>query len=94
MSREVWRLIRSSKGFYVRSFRRVGSILVVSVSVNLVFGLMIFYVYLNRSDPQIYATSGAMPPEALVSMDEPNYTSSPLLADDQMPDQETKVVPQ
>ena len=94
MSREAWRLIRHGKGFYAGTFRRIGSILVLSVSVNLMLGLWIFNVYFNLPDRHIYATNGTMPPEELIPMDEPNYSSAPLLASDYDTDQEMKVVPQ
>lgn len=94
MSREAWRLISQSKRFYIMTYRRVGSILLLSVSLNLVLGLLIHRAYFHLPERHIYATNGATPPEELVPMDEPNYSSSPLLANDLPGDRELKVMPQ
>jgi hypothetical protein len=94
MSREKWRLIKLKKGFYVRTFHRTASILAFSVTLNLVLGLTVSHVYFGRTENKFYATNGAMPPEELTSMDGPNVTSSPLLADDPVNDEAPKVIPQ
>jgi hypothetical protein len=94
VSRETWRLIKSSKGFYISTYRRASTILLLSVSLNLVLGFFIFDTYFSRPDPQYYATSGATPPVELAAMDSPNNTSVPLLANDQVNDEIEKVIPQ
>jgi intracellular multiplication protein IcmM len=94
MSREKWNLIKLKKGFYVRTFHRTASILAFSVALNLILGLTVSRVYLGRAENKFYATNGAMPPEELTSMDRPNITSSPLLADDPVNDEALKIIPQ
>lgn len=94
MSRDKWKLIRQRKGFYVGTFRRIGSILVISTSLNLVLGLIVIQVYLHKPESKFYATNGTTAPDRLVPMDEPNLTSSPLLANDPVNDETIKVIPQ
>ena len=94
MSREKWKLIRQRKGFYIGTFRRIGSILVISMSLNLILGLSVIYVYMHKPENKFYATNGATPPNEVVPMDQPNLTSSPLLANDPVNDEPIKVIPQ
>jgi intracellular multiplication protein IcmM len=94
MSREAWRLITHSKQFYAHSLRRIESILVFSVILNVILGIGVYFVYFHQPDQQFYATTGALPPEMLTPMDEANQTSVPLLANDSENDEETKVIPQ
>ncbi|MCP0913194.1 MULTISPECIES: type IVB secretion system protein IcmM/DotJ [Legionella] len=96
MSRETWNLIKNSKGFYINTYRRAGSVLFLSMILNLLLTLAIYYTYFNRSEPDFYASNGITPPVQLTPLDSPNYTSVPLLADD---DQESaaninKTIPQ
>ena len=94
MSRETWGLLKKSKRFYVVTFRRTGSALLVSVIGNLVFGLAIYYVYFNEPGHDFYATSGVTAPIMLTAMDVPNTTSVALLANDPVNDNDIKVIPQ
>ena len=94
MSRETWRLIKSSKLFYINTYRRAGSILVVSVSLNLLLGLVVAQAYFSRSAIHFYATNGTTSPEEIIAMDIPNMTSAPILADDLSTQDVPKVIPQ
>ena len=94
MSRETWRLIKESKRFYVNTYRRTGSALIVSVISNISLGLLIGYVYFNRPPHDFYATNGVTSPVMLTSMDIPNNTSVALLANDPENDNDLKVIPQ
>ncbi len=94
MSRETWNLIKQSKRFYVNTFRKTGSVLLISVTMNLALGFAIYYSYFNRPEHDFYATSGITPPVMLTPMDAPNDTSVALLAADPIDDNDTKVIPQ
>jgi intracellular multiplication protein IcmM len=94
MSRETWWLIKQSKRFYVKTYRRTGSAIFLSMVTNLLLILGICYVYLNRPAHDFYATSGETPPVMLTPMDIPNNTSEPLLANDPDINDDIKVIPQ
>ena len=94
MSRSSWALIRHSKRFYVSTFRRAGSALLISSAINLSLGLALYYAYFSRPLNDFYATNGVTPPEMLTAMDEPNLSSVPLIADDDDVDVQIKVIPQ
>ena len=94
MSRETWALLKKSKRFYVNTFRRAGSTLLVSVICNLCLGLLLHYVYFHQPGHDFYATNGVTPPVMLTSMDVPNDTSVALLANDPENDNDIKVIPQ
>ena len=94
MTQSTWNLIKRSKGFYVNTYRKTGYFLLFSVVVNLIFVFSIYYVYFNRSLNDFYATSGVISPIKLTSLDSPNNTSTPLLANDPENEVENKVIPQ
>lgn len=82
MGRYTWDLIKQSKGFYVNTFRWTEKSMFISVALNLILGLLLYYVYFNQPESDFYATYGETPPVALTPMDEPNYSSTALLAND------------
>ena len=94
MSRGTWRLIEQSKRFHVRTYRKAGSALIVSVFINLMLGLGIYYLYFNQPEHDFYATNGVTSPEMLTPMDTRNDTSVPLLPNDPDIDNEIKVMPE
>lgn len=94
MSRETWNIIKQSKQFYVKTYRKVGSALFISVSVNLFLAVVVYYLYFNQPDHAFYATSGITAPVLLTAMDSPNYTSTPLLGADPIDEDENKAIPQ
>ena len=94
MSREKWRLLKNMKGFYVRSFRWMGNLVIISCCFNLLFGVAVYYCYFNQPDNDNYSTDGVTPPVLLTTMDEPNDTSVPLLANDPETDDEARSIPQ
>ena len=94
MSRETWNLIKNSKRFYVNTYRRSGTALIFSILLNIFLVVVIGYIYFNEPEPDFYATSGITPPVKMTSLDEPNYTSVPLLADEPESEDETRVIPQ
>ena len=93
MSRETWSAIKNSKRFYVNLYRRMGTLLAISVVLSFVLELAIYYVYLSWPDPDFYATSGETPPAQLAPMDSPNYTSDPLLGNDPVTANDLRVIP-
>jgi hypothetical protein len=71
-----------------------GSALFISIFTNFFLGLVIYYVYHSRPDPDFYATNGVTAPIELTPMDAPNDTSAPLLPDDPESDDDNKVIPE
>ncbi len=94
MSRETWELIKSSKNFYVNSYRRGLIALIISLIVNCVFGVLIGYVHLTEPERDFYATSGIAPPIQLQPLLAPNYSSNALLPPDPPAESEDKLIPQ
>lgn len=94
MSRENWNKIKSSKGFYVRTYRQASMAVTVSLIFNLLLLLAIYYYHINRPSPDFYATNGTTPPVKLTALDERNYSSTPLLEADPVNEDKPKVIPQ
>jgi intracellular multiplication protein IcmM len=93
LSRGTWNTIRSSKRFYVDTFRWAGRALLISISLSIVLSIAVLYVYYSRPEHDFYSTNGETPPVPLTSMDEPNGSEYPLLANDQSVDNATKEIP-
>ena len=93
MSRGTWNIITRSKRFYIQTFRRTGSALIFSTAINVLLLIGIQYFYFGRPENDIYSTDGVTPPLLLTAMDEPNYTSMPMLANDQVQDSNNRVIP-
>lgn len=95
MQRETWRLLISSKRFYVGTFRFAESALILSFVVNVLLGGALFYAYLKVPARHFYATNGEVPPTELTAMTAPNETSVALLpADPDVDDDATeKLIP-
>lgn len=94
MSLGAWEQIKSSKRFYVNTYRKLIRLLLFSVTLNIVLFLVVAHIYLNRPTPAFYSTSGSTPPVLLTPRDTPNESSTPLLASDTESVKETKAVPQ
>lgn len=94
MSRETWNTIIHSKTFYVRTYRTGGTALIISLLINLLCGLGIYYIYFHEPIRDYYATSGVTPPVKLSPLNEPNYSSIPLLEPDPIEDNTLKAVPE
>ncbi|OGV33997.1 MAG: hypothetical protein A3E88_04570 [Legionellales bacterium RIFCSPHIGHO2_12_FULL_35_11] len=88
MSKQTWRNIQNSKRFYVRVYRKLGTILLFSVALNGFLGMAIYHLYFSLPEPDFYATYGDIPPILLTALDEPSYSSTPLLATDVQADAE------
>ena len=94
MSRRTWELIKHAKRFYVRVYRRLGTIILASSVLNVCLGVGIWHIYSHIPDPDFYATFGETPPVPLVALDAPNERSVPLLGDDPAEDNQVKTIPQ
>jgi intracellular multiplication protein IcmM len=90
---KAWNLIKKSKNFYVRTYRGAETAIVFSILLNVGFGAGLLYEYSIRPQPDYYTTFGETPPVPLISMEEPNYSSTPLLPDDANQDNEAKDIP-
>ena len=93
VSRGTWAKIRQSNRFYVDTYRRAVAVLIFSVALSIALCVAIYYVYFGQSGHDFYATNGETPPIPLTAMDERNYTSNPLLANDVEQDINTKAMP-
>lgn len=94
MSRGKWVNIRQSNRFYIRTYRRASNFVMLSMCVNVVLGVGIYYAYSALPEPDYYSTDGVTPPVELIAMDEPNNSSQPLLANDQEQDNNNRATPQ
>lgn len=94
MSREAWNTIKRSKSFYIRTYRMGGTLIIVSLVLNLLMSLAIYYLYFHQPIRDFYATSGVTAPVQLKPLDEPNKSATPLLAPDPINDETVKVIPQ
>lgn len=94
MSRGTWTKIRQSNRFYIDTYRRGTTALLVSITLNVFLGMAVYHSYFNQPEPDFYATDGVTPPVLLTSMDQPNNSSNALLANDQNDYDNTKAVPQ
>lgn len=93
MSRGTWQRIKNSKRFYVRTYRKLGSIILGSVFFNVLLGLAVTYEFLTMPEPDFYATYGEIPPIKLFVMNTPNYSSTPLLPDDRQYETDNRTIP-
>ena len=95
MSRETWGTIKQSKLFYINTYRRGLTTLIISLLLSCLFGLLIIYVHVTEPERDFYATSGVTPPIMLQPLKAPNYSSQALLPPDTRPEStEEKLIPQ
>lgn len=94
MSREKWNVIKRSKFFYVKTYRRASKALLLSLLINILLSLMAFYVYTHRPQRDFYATNGITEPVKLTPMLSRNYGSEALLPPDpDTDDYNSKAIP-
>lgn len=94
MSRETWALIKCKKNFNVHVYRRGLFLIIISLLLNVIIGLLMFYIYVNEPERDYYATSGITPPIKLKSMSAPNASPNALLPPDPPTDDVQRVIPQ
>ncbi|MDF1758680.1 MAG: type IVB secretion system protein IcmM/DotJ [Legionellaceae bacterium] len=93
MTKVVWRNIKASKRFNVRLYRNIGTMLFISVVLNVCLGMAIYKLYFNQPESTYYATYGEIPPILLKDLDSPNYSSTPLLSQGPKKDDDTREIP-
>jgi len=93
MRRMIWRSITTAKFFYVRTYRRVCTLIIISLMMSVFLIVLIIHFYLNRPEPDYYATNGVTAPVLLNALDTANKLTSPLLPPDQIISNQTKVIP-
>ncbi len=82
MTIQAVRATKTSKTFYRNSFRKIITLLIVSLFIN---GLLAFGIYnklITEKTPDYYATSGITAPTELQVYDKPNYSSEAILRPD------------
>jgi intracellular multiplication protein IcmM len=94
MSRGNWNRIKQSKLFYVQSYRKVMTLILVSQVINVILCLLITYFHLHQPARTFYATSGVTSPIQLSPIDTPNYSAEALLPPDPINDDGPKVIPE
>lgn len=93
MSKAQWNLIKQSKHFYVGTYRGALTTLLISITLNLLLGLAIYYTYFSRPEHDFYATNGVTAPVELNPMDSPNNSSNPLLQSAPQKEEDNKEIP-
>ncbi len=95
MSIQAWNTIKSSKFFYVKTYRQLSTMLFISLVVNVILGVLVYFSYINLPARDFYSTNGITPPAKLTPMLTPNRSSQALLAPDpEINDNQVKVIPQ
>jgi intracellular multiplication protein IcmM len=93
MTRQVRENIKQSRYFFVRSYRWVIRLLLISLVVNMGLSLSIYYAYYRLPDRQYYATSGVEPPIELNALLSANESDQALLLPDPIEDDDTRDIP-
>lgn len=93
MSRYKWNIIKSRPGFYIRLYRMLINILLVSSVINIFLCGAIYYEYTHRKERDYYTTNGVAPPGKLKGMLTPNYSSEYLLPPDVAREDGVKEIP-
>jgi len=77
-----YQYIKQRKNFYVSSFRKAVFFLLVSLLLNCLLVVGIYYKHITKPRRDYYATDGIGAPIQLTSMLQPNYSSKALLPPD------------
>ncbi len=93
MASAAWNRIINSKSFYVRTYRLAGRGLIISMVINFLLSLGIYYLYFHQPERAYYATSGITSPVQLKPREQPNYSTIPLLEADPPDDTSVKTIP-
>lgn len=94
MSRQTWTVIKQNKNFNVFIYRRSLGVLLFSLGLNCVWGLLLFYFYLQQPPRDYYASNGEAPPIPLKALPEPNMSAQALLEPDPPSETLEKAIPQ
>ena len=82
MTRQAREWVKTQKCFYRNNFRRMLSVLALSIVINVALVAAALYVYESRSDSIYYASNGVRSPVKLKVLSGPNESSTPLLQPD------------
>lgn len=94
MSRDTWHLRMSSKRFNVSLYRWLGSLVTISLLVNVILCFLVSRIYFSRPDYIYYSTNGVTKPVQLTPLPSPNESSEPLLGSDPSETYMVKQVPE
>ena len=94
MTSSSWNVIKKSNRFYINCYRKLGSILFISMLINVILVMDICYCYLTRGEHDFYATNGETAPIQLAPMNVVNNTQTALLPADDISETEMKVLPE
>ena len=86
MGKTAWRELRGNKFFYVQLYRKALFFLLISLLINIVFALGVYYFYFMRPAPDFYASNGILQPVKLDARLVPNAKNEPLLPSAPKPD--------
>lgn len=74
--------IKNKKNYYRDLYRKLIFIINVSTIISIILIIMSILIYITEPDPTFYATNSASNIMRIKSMNQPNYSSSPLLKPD------------
>ena len=94
MTASSWNVIKRSNRFYINSYRKLGSLLFISMFINVMLIAGIYYYYVTRGEHDFYATNGETPPIQLTAMDAANKSQTALLPPDDSSETEMKELPE
>lgn len=83
MSRQRWDRMISSKGFYVRLYRKSLTLLWFSGLLNVLLILVAWLIHVSEPMRSYYATSGIIAPIRLTALPHPNEGATALLPSNQ-----------
>lgn len=76
---EVLQKVKAHKYFYRDYYRRVCNVLWLVLMVILVLSLIDVYLFIQREEPNYYATSNDGKLVRLAPLEHPNYSKTPLI---------------
>lgn len=91
MGKAAWNVIRQGKFFYVGLYRKILFLLGISLVLNLLLCVGVYYFYFHQPLPEFYASNGVTQPIKLTPRFSPNYSSEALLPPEPRPDESAKV---
>lgn len=84
MSRVSFSTIINSKNFYRDNLRHLNKFVLLSVFITVCMLIAIYYIIKSRSDAEYYASDGIQAPVKLQPLNEPNYSSEPLIESEEL----------
>lgn len=93
MRRESYEEIKNHKHFYRNCFRNARKFFTLSMAINILLVMGVFYKVITQPLPDFYATNGVTGPIQLTALAEANMSSQPLLPNDVPAEMATKDLP-